>query len=40
MIGEPSRLVIKARSARLAAGAIPSLLQRQPDLEDQVTYLD
>ena len=26
--------------ARIAAGDIPSLLQRQPDLEDQITYVD
>ena len=56
MIGDPSKLVIKARFARLtaaqlapfrerstafvAAGDIPSLLERQPALRQQITYLD
>ena len=26
--------------SRIAAGEIPSLLQRQPGLKDQITYLD
>ena len=42
MIGDPSRLVIRARSQPPdggRAGAPPRALDRYPALEDQITYV-